>query len=143
MGIFSSLFGSSAPELLNCHQCSRSLSSANIKKVADAFYYVDCRCGMIADHGDSPAVAAANWNRKVKAGIPKYKSWVPMAESSGKFFVIFKYQDSDMYEQAETEAEARTIAIRLSRTHGRAVITNTEPETVYVNGEPAGNGQSS
>ena len=137
MGIFSSLFDSSSPELLNCNRCSRSMSSANIKKVAEALYYVDCSCGMIADHGDSPESAAANWNLKVKAGVPKYQPWTPMPESTGKFLVFFKYQDTDMYEQAETEAEARTSAIRLSKTYGRAQITNsTEPETLFVNGNP-------
>lgn len=61
-----------------------------------------------------------------------------MPEHTGRFFVFYKYQDSDMYDQAETEAEARTIAIRVSKTYGRAsILVDTEAELIlYVNGVP-------
>lgn len=141
MGILSWLFGADSADLLDCHQCGRSVGRANIKKVSESFYYVDCPCGMIADHGVTPEAAAEKWNKKVQEGVKRYEPWKPMSDTEKVrlFFIVFEHGDSHMYEQAETDAEARAAAIRLSKTYGRAVIHGPSTEAIFINGEAAAN----
>ena len=151
---FSGLFVPNSPMLLECLKCGKRMHGGRditrVPLAAGEFrYYVECRCGCVGQLAVSETAAAEVWNdmvrkdagsyRRSAATIDDVKKWFKDTAETAKgktILVIFKYNGSDMYEEAKTGVEARAIAIRLSKTYGRAQITNsTQAETLFINGE--------